>query len=779
MSDKKDFSIIGKKVGKVDSKEKVTGEIVYANDFPAFPNTLHCKILRSPYGHAKIKNINTEKAKALEGVKAVITHADINKQFLHRGISAHPKKPRPCDSYIIEEEVRYIGDRVAAVAASSVEIAEEALRLIEVEYEELPVVVDPSDAIKPGAPKVHEFNYTPEGSYEIKNNVIAPCYRELGDIEKGFAEADYIFENEFKTGQMFNSPLGRATCLCKPMPNGGVEVWGESQGLHWSRMALSASLGLPLSKVRIHRLALGGAFGIYIYLRMSDVITAYLAMKTGLPVKHEDSRESMYYDGGRHPARIKLKTGVKKDGTVTAQDMYLLDGVGAYSSGTATLGLSCGWFLSHYRCPNKRFDGYAMYTNTPPLGSMRGAGNPETTLAMEAQADIICKELGIDPIDFRLKNITEVGRTYYGQGPDVYCTIKSCEAEQLIREGAKNIGWDTRGNHTPYPDKPWIKRGLGMAYGHHTSGTSSKESKTPSTFIIDYSGATIKMNEDGTANILAPTAECGGGAHTVDAMIAAEAIGIKYENVVIAYDTTSDATLWDHGSMASRHTVTMGNVLVRAGEQVKAGIIDWFNRMTDIPVDTVDLKNGEILVDGKPYEKLSYTDVLMFGQSQNWGTIYSTISYSSPACPPAFVVTFIEVEVDTLTGEVKVVKAFHSADVGTAINPPAVRGQLMGGLHMGIGYALSESVIYDSETGKVMNPSFVDYKLQTPVDMPKSKIYLAKDSYEPTGPYGAKGIGEAACNPVGAAVVNAIANALDKPLFKAPLTKEDVMRAAE
>jgi xanthine dehydrogenase molybdenum-binding subunit len=507
------------------------------------------------------------------------------------------------------------------------------------------------------------------------------------------------------------------------------------------------------------------------------VICCFLAIKTGLPVKYEETREEMYLDGGRHPAIMKLKSGVKRDGNLTAMYMKLIDGVGAYSSGTSTLKLECGFFMSMYKCPNKRFEGYTVYTNTPPLGSCRGAGNPEITFAVEQQVDIIAEKLNMDPLEFRLKNHLGTGDIYYGQGPDIYCTVKTCGTEELLRKGAKLIGWERPKDHTPYKDRPWVKRGVGMARGHHTSGTSSAEARQRSSFMIDYSGAFIKMNEDGTANVITASAESGMGALSVDAAIAAEAIGICYEDVIVS-DVDSDITLWDHGTMASRHTFTMGNAIREAGLKVKKQVIEWASRILPVPVEELDAKESRVYVKEDPSEGLSFAEVLQYAQSQSWGTASGTASLSSPSCPPHFVVTFVEVEVDTMTGEVRVVRAIHSADVGTPINPAAVRGQLLGGLHMGLGYALTETVVYDKKDGHVLNPNFVDYKLLTSVDMPKTETFLA-DTYEPDGPFGAKGIGEGAMNPVPAAVFNAVANAIGVRIFTSPLSPEKVLKALQ
>jgi CO/xanthine dehydrogenase Mo-binding subunit len=520
---------------------------------------------------------------------------------------------------------------------------------------------------------------------------------------------------------------------------------------------------------------MGGAFGLYIYQRLTDVICCFLALKTGFPVRLGETREEMYLDGGRHPAVINLRSGVRADGTFTAMEMRLIDGVGAYSSGTATLKLECGFFMSMYKCDHKRFEGYAVYTNTPPLGSCRGAGNPEVTFAVEQQVDIIAEKLKVDPLEFRLKNYLGLGDTYYGQGPDIYCRIKSCGTEELIRKGAERIGWERRKEHTVYKDRPWIKRGIGMARGHHTSSTSSAESKQKSTFMIDYSGALIKFNEDGIAGVITPSQDPGTGGLSVDAAIAAETIGLRYEDVMIP-EVNTEITLWDQGTMASRHTFTMGKAVHEAGLQVRRQVLNWASRILSVRADELDARDSRIFLREDPSVGMSFSEVLQHAQSQSWGTAWGSASLSSPSCPPHFVVTFVEVEVDTITGEIKVVKAVHGADVGTPINPAWVRGQLLGGLHMGLGYALTETVLYDKEDGHVLNPNFVDYKLLTPLDMPKTETFLA-DTNEPDGPFGAKGVGEGALNPVPAAVFNAVASAIGARIFTSPLSPEKVLHA--
>ncbi|RLC69836.1 MAG: hypothetical protein DRI26_08310, partial [Chloroflexi bacterium] len=356
--------VVGNDHPRVEAEKKARGDCQYTNDI-SLPNMLHGKILRSPYAHAIVKRVNTEKARRLPGVKAIITCEDVADRFLLRIPGVHfTKKTRLQDSHALEREVRYVGDRVAAVAATSPEIAEEALELIEVEYEELPAVFDPIEAMDEGAPLVHKTVMIGNELVELKSNVFGHTSMAIGDVDEGFREADLVVENEFRTGHPHNVPLGRPTCICKPVGGGGLEVWSTTQGIHSLRWCLADSLGIPLSKIKVNRMPLGGAFGYYLYLHFNDPICAILALKTGSPIKIEGTREECFIEGGRHPAIIRLKTGVKKDGTITAMDMRFIDSQGAYASGSSIVRLACGFFISMYRCPHRRFEGFSVYTNT-------------------------------------------------------------------------------------------------------------------------------------------------------------------------------------------------------------------------------------------------------------------------------------------------------------------------------------------------------------------------------------------------------------------------------
>jgi CO/xanthine dehydrogenase Mo-binding subunit len=775
MKNQRTCDVIGKSHPRVDVEEKTAGEYEFVGDI-SLPGMLHAKVLRSPHAHALVKNIDTGRAEALPGVVVVLTPDDVPDKLVHRMNGISPSEPIALDAHILERKARYVGDRVAAVAATTPEIAEEALRLIEVEYEVLPAVFDIEEAMKPDSPQVHDVTWFGGQEIPVKNNMtqLAQPFMSAGDVEEGLEQADAVVESEFKTSYPHNSPLGRPACICRPLLGGKLEVWNHTQSIHAARINLANTLGVPLSNIKVNKRSFGGAFGLYIGLRLSDPICASLALKTGRPVKLEETREEMFLDGGRHPAVLKLKMGATKEGTLTAIDMWVVDGIGAYGPIPDICFLMSGFLMSKYRCMNKRFDGRTVYTNTPPLCAMRGAGDPQIHFAVESQMDILAEKLGIDPVELRSKNNLREGDEFIGQGPAVRCTIKSCGLEEITKEGANRIGWENRKSTVPYKDRPWIKRGIGMAGGFHTSGCGSSE---PNTYLLDYSGAIVKMNEDGTACLTLAAADFGSGNVTSIAAIVAEELGIHYDDIILT-EADTENSLYEHWVHASRSVYSIGSAAKAASHNAKQVILEWASMVLDVPSDQIETKDRRVFYRKDPSIETSVRDVLEYAQSQFLGTAIGTASYRAIACPPHFVSTFAEVDVNTKTGEVKVVRVFHGADVGTPINPGIVRGQLIGGLHMGLGYALSENVVYDPDNGRVLNPNFRDYKLLTPLDMPQVETFLA-DTYEPTGPFGAKGVGEGSTNTVAPAVYNAVYNAIGVRIFTMPLTPEKILKALQ
>jgi len=765
----KNDRVIGTRHNKFDALQKVMGETKFTGDL-SFPGMLHVKILRSPHAHANIKEIDTTKAQGLKGVKAVITHADVPKiptmhQFLHMPDVMF------YDSYLLEEKVRHVGDRIAAVAATDPDIAEEALELIEVEYDPLPAVFDPVESLQDDAPRIHAAARRGDQRQEILNNTVGTREFEVGDVAKGFQEADLLLEDTFTTSRPNNVPLERTAVVCVPAAGGNLEVYGTTQGIHAMRMNIASSLGIPLKKINCHRVFLGGSFGAHIHTGWIEPICAFLALLTGSPVRGEKSREEMFLTCGRHPMILTLKTGVKEDGRLVAMHLDVIDETGAYAfSGESKMVLAGGWFLSMYRCPNMKFTGRTVYTNTPPLTAMRGAGNPQVNFAVESQMDIVAEALGMDPIKLRLFNHIREGDTFYGQGPDVVSTVESCGTEQLIEWGAKKIAWNTRDDHSTSTSR--IRRGIGMARGFHTSGAGSAK---PSRFIMDYSGASVQMNEDGSAVLFNAVGDLGQGSQSTHAALVAEELGIRYEDVIL-HPGDTNSTLFDVPTHASRATYGMGLAVLEATKRVKGVLLNWASEMLETPADSLVARDNQIYDVQDPQNAVTIKDVVQAAQANGWGSATGSASVRPSACPPHFVVIFIEVEVDIETGQVVLRRALSGADVGTPINPKNIEGQLEGGLHMGLGYALLEDTCIDLDSGMVLNPNLHDYRMLTSLDMPAIETTLA-DTYEPTGPFGAKGVGEGATNPVAAAVANAIYHAIGVRIKHLPITSEKIRRA--
>ncbi len=769
---KDDYNVIGKNFSKVEAIQKVVGNLKYAGDI-FYPNCLHGKVLRSPHAHAIIKRIDTNKAEKLKGVKAVITYKDVPKiPTTHNSIYLFHVQ---CfDSFILEEKVRHVGDRVAAVAAVSPEIAEEAAELIEVEYEKLPAVFNLIKSMEPNAPAIHTIVRRGANQVDIKNNILATRNIgdiETGDVDRGFKESDLIVENVFETSRPNNAPLERTVIICCPGPEGTLEVYATTQSIHTLRMSLAASLGIPLHLINVHRVYLGGAFGAHIHMGFVEPICAFLALKTKRPVRMEKTRKEMFLSCGRHPQIIKLKTGVKKDGTLVAQHMDLTDDTGAYATGAESkMLLPAGFFMSMYRCPNQRFTGRTVYTNTPPLCAMRGAGNPQVHFAVESQMDMIAEQLGIDPIKIRLKNLIKVGDTVYGFGHEKLYVIQSDGTEELLREGAKLINWEKRNKICC--DKSWLRRGMGVSRGFHISGIGSE---TPSKFYLEYTGAIVTINGNGTANLITASVDAGPGSNTVHAALAAEELGVRFEDVVVC-DSDTNTAPFDCPTHASRSTYVVGLAVQKAAKQAKEILLKLASEILEAPADMLQAKEGKVYVVGRPEWSISIEEVVRTAQNNSWGTIIGSASLRPTTRPPQFTVAFCEVEVDTQTGNVRVVRHIAGLDAGTVINRHAIEGQIIGGVHMGLGYALLEDTIIDETNGNVLTTDFTDYKTFTAVDMP-SIVTIIADTFEPTGPFGAKGCGEGVTNPVAPAVCNAIYNAIGVRIKKLPVTPEKILSA--
>lgn len=765
--------IVGQGHSKVEAYLKATGKLQYNGDMQ-IPGMLHCKILRSPHANAIVKSVDQSEARKVPGVVDIITYDDVPKilsmhQFLHM-----PERMY-YDSYLLEKHVRFVGDRVAAVAAETEAAAAEAVAKLRVEYEVLPAAITVEAALAEDAPQIHEEARRGDRDIVLHGNVLEESKTLVGDIEKGFAEADVIFSREYRTSQPNNAQLERACVLASPRPDGRIDVYATSQGIHAMRMNISHSLGIPASRLCCHRTYLGGSFGAHIHTGFIENICVFLAMRTKRPVRGEKTREEMFLHYGRHPMIIRIKAGFKKNGLITAIHSDVVDNTGAYAySGGSKMALTSGFSLSMYKVANVLMTGRSVYTNTPPLSAMRGAGNPQANWAFETMMDEAAEELGVDSIALRMKNNLGVGDIFYGQGPAVTAIIRSCGTKELLEKGAERFDWANRGgfNHTPYPDKPWIRRGLGMARGFHTSGCGSEK---PNRFIIDFSGAYLKMNEDGTAQLSNSCCDMGSGVVSAHAALVAEAIGLKYCDVLI-HDGDTDTAPFDGPTHASRGLYGAGQAVVKAAYQVRSMLEEWAARIFSCGKEDIVIKHSMVYPNKRESEAIPVSDVVCTGHFSGWGVAAAVTSVRPNNCPPHFVVIYIVADVDTRTGRVEIIRAFSGVDAGTVINSNNVHGQIDGGIHMGLGYALMEDTLFDSDTGAALNANFANYKMLTFQDMPKVETVLA-DTYEPTGPFGAKAIGEGVTNPVAAAVGNAIHHACGIRLRDLPLTPEKVLQA--
>ncbi|MCL5075224.1 MAG: molybdopterin-dependent oxidoreductase [Chloroflexi bacterium] len=770
------FEVVGKSLTRKDGLAKVSGREIYTSDV-ILPDMMYAAVLRSPYPHAEIRSIDVSAAEAMGAV--CLTFDDVPMlTYNERTVSIPEKTYR--DRTVLPKRVRHVGEAVAAAAAETEEEAFEALQRIRVEYEELPAVYDPVAAMRPDSVDLYKTVFLGDEEIEIFGNVA--CTRDIarGDVDKGFAEADVTVERDFSLQRVYHFQMETKSAVCSPEPDGGITVWTTTQTIHNVRQLLGWLFGIPLHKVNVKRIAIGGSFGSSIQMNSITPICVGLALKARRPVKLVSSREDDLYDHAKYPARIRLKLGAQKDGRLVAGHMKVIIDIGAHNvQAYPLLGCMAGWFASLYKYTNLKFEGKAVYTNKVPSCAMQGYGNPQVNFAVECLMDELAEKLHLDPIELRLRNYVGVGDEFWGQGPTVRSIIRSCGVEEMLSRGAEIFEWGKRPEANSRDT--YIKRGVGVARGFHTSGTGGPEPGE----VIDYSGATVKINEDGSVDLLTPLMDHGGGTWDAAAKIVAEVLKVPYDMVGISpADTRS--TLYDVCTHATRGVYCGGGAIYHVAQQVKQKLLEVAARIFEEAPENLTLERndelgqGVIYPTGLPQKYLTIGEVAKTAQIKSWGTIASTDSYRQKNCPPCFVTHFVEVEINIKTGHIDVVRAALLGDCGTPINPDLIEGQLIGGLSRGLGYALLEETAYDSDTGMLKCDGFItDYKVPTACEMPKMgniKVYLA-DTFEPTGPLGAKGIGEAALNSVAAAIANAIYDAIGVRFMELPITPEKVLEA--
>ena len=752
-----EYSTVGKAIPRIDALEKVTGQAIYGDDLK-FPNMLYAKALRSEYAHARILNINIEKAKRLPGVKAVVTGKDV--PFL--GGEALMDYP-----FLAIDKVRYVGEPIAAVAAVDEKTAEEAIELIEVEYDPLYALLDPQKAMEPGAPLIHEKMHTYQHLAVIKpieNTNICHFIQFLkGDVNHGFDESDFVFEDIFTTQMVQHGAIEPHMAIVQVDSSGKITVWVTNDSPHRLRQDLSSSMGMPLNKLRvISPPYVGGNFGGKGGLKV-ETLCIPLALKADhKPVKMVLTREEVFTSSlVRHPSIVTLRTGVKKDGRIWAREAKVIYDTGAYAEkGPTVCQQACVAAVGPYKIPNVKVDGYCVYTNKPIAGAYRGYGIPQVAWAHESQMDIIARQLGIDPVEIRLKNGVEEGDV----SPTGQQKLNSVGLKECIKKVAESVDWSR-------PKEKYKGKGIACAF---------KNTKTPS-----GSSAIVIVSQDGSVEVLASTVEIGQGSKTILAQMVAEELGVPVENVIMAIPDT-DITPFDASTTSSRSTFHMGNAVKGAAKDAKDQIL--VIAADILHADSADLmiERGLIFSKKNPDKKLNILQVIKHEYKAGLDIIGRDSFYpvadgetggmwSAPSIFWMYGAHYAEVEVDIETGRVKILKVAGAHDVGKAINPFTCLGQIEGGMVHGIGPALFEEMII-GERGQVENTSFLDYKMPRTLDIPEITSIIVEAPHR-EGPWGAKGIGEMTVVPMAAAIANAIDDAVGVRIKDLPITPDKILRA--
>ncbi len=778
-------SKIGKPEIKVDAVKLVQGKPAFAADIEK-RGMLVGKILHSTVAHAWIKSIDTADAKALPGVAAVLTWQDLPRVVYSTAGQSDPI-PGPLDTFSLDRKVRFVGDRVAFVAAETTEIAKKALELIKVEYEPLPAILDSRESMKPGTVRIHEeAEYVNFADSNAERNLAAEIRIDIGDVNRGFAEADKVYEADYEVPKVQQAHIE---------PHVVVTYWDEDDRLvirtstqvpFHARRVLAPVLGLPIKRIRVIKPRIGGGLGGKQQILIEDV-AAHLTIATGRPVLVEYDREEEFIAArSRHPMRIHMKTGVKLDGTITANEMYALSDTGAYGCHALTVTGNTGHKAmalyvgdgEYRKKPNIRFYADVVYTNTPPAGAYRGYGVPQGYWPLERHMELIARDLGLDSIEFRLKNAVRAGElhpfsTAWSEGreprPEIIHTVG---LEECVRQGKAAIGWDQKFGNPAWQSvegQPHLRRGIGIA-------TVMQGTAIP---YLDMGGASIKMNDDGSFNLLVGATDLGTGSDTVLAQMAAEVLGVPVEDILV-YSSDTDFTPFDVGAYASSTTYISGAAVVRAAEQAAERIRLRAARMISeqgggsvSPVDILLEDKRAIAPDGRSVTlyDLAHDALHKVDQEQ----IMGVGSYVSPSSPPPFAAQFAEVTVDIETGAVTVENLVMAVDSGIIVNPITASGQVEGGMTQALGYAVCEEMLYDDE-GRPRERDLVDYHIFRADEMPALETLFIQ-TYEPSHPFGVKAVAEIPLDGVAPAVGNAILDACGANLTVNPATPERVWRA--
>ncbi|MCF7875788.1 molybdopterin-dependent oxidoreductase [Candidatus Bipolaricaulota bacterium] len=758
------YDVVNKNLKKVDGRALVNGKPVFAGDYD-YPNGLVAKILTSPKAHAEIVNIDTSKAEEIEGVVSIIHHGNVDRVPHTTAGQGYPE-PSPYDAYVFDDKVRYVGDRVAAVAGESWEVVNEAIDKIDVEYRELEPILDPKDS-EDSSVIIHDEEDS-TGIYDRERNIAANVDIEVGNPDKVLPDSDVVVEEKCRTQFAQHTPIEPHVATTYLDEHDRLVVKTSTQVPFHARRILAQILDIPLKRIRVVKPRVGGAFGVKQEILLEEVASVF-TLKTGRPVSMYYSREEEFRSSRtRHPMEVAVTLGASSKGKLEAVTMEVLSNTGAYGTHSLTVLSNVGskTLPLYNKASDLHFFGNAVYTNLPVPGAYRGYGAPQGYYSLEFAMDSLAKEVGKDPIEIRKLNHIGEGETSpifekLGEGKEgTVQYINSCGLDECLDRGARKVGWKDRDEKQG--SGPEKARGLGLAINMQGSGIP----------LVDMASARLKLNEDGSFNLYVGATDIGTGSDTVLSQMAAEVLGVELEDIIV-YSSDTDFTPFDSGAYASSTTYVSGNAVRKAAEKAREKIIKVFSKRFDEDAEAARLDRGEIIGEDNRVELSEFALSLTSGDLEaDQQQIEASASEVPEESPPPFAAHFVDLEVDERTGEIDLKKYVAAVDCGTAINPNLAEGQMEGAIVNGIGYALTEEMEFDS-SGRMKNPSFFDYKIPNTEDIPEIEVILV-ESTEPTGPMGAKSVGEIGINGAIPAIANAVRDATGLELRNPPFTPEKV-----
>jgi len=758
------FRVIGRERRRVDGRAKVTGQTIFADDV-VLPRMLHCKLLRSPLPHARIARLDVARAAAHPGVRLVLTGRDLPIEFGILPVSQD-------EHALCPERVRYVGDPVAAVVAADELTATDALALVDVDYEPLRTIATPEEALGHAEPRIHD--------YGEEGNIHKRVAFAFGDVDEALAEAEQVFDDTFFYEGNTHLAIEQHAAVGAVDRDGKLTLWSSTQTPHYVHRALAKVLQLPAAHIRVIACPNGGGFGGKSDIFNHEIVVCKAALVLGRPVKICLTREEVFYaHRGRHPVLMRLRTGVKRDGTITGMHLEtLLDGGGYGSYGVASLLYTGALQTVTYHVPRYRFEGCRVFTNKPPCGPKRGHGTPQPRFGQEIQLDKIAEALALDPADMRLRIVERAGATTAN-----YLKIGSIGLAECIRRVVALSGW--RDKHRKLPPG----RGVGLACGSYLSGAALPIYWN----AMPHSGVQLRLDRSGGVTVFCGATEIGQGSDDVLAAIVSEVLGLDpYDIRCVTGDT--DLTPVDLGSYSSRVTLMMGNAAIQAAERARLLVAEAAARALDVPADRLVFAGRRVFDASDPARGLSWREAVERAE-QLHGTLGSTGSYTpprsaarfkaggvGPSAAYSYSAAVVEVEVDRVTGWVTVSKVWIAHDLGQTINPVLARGQIEGSVYMGLGEALMEEQVFRRLPQKLSGalvhkfPSLLEYKSPTTHDMPPVVTEIVEDP-DPNGPFGAKEVGQGPLLPIMPAVANAVYDAVGVRIDEVPITPDKVLRA--